>query len=88
MDLTQYVLLAAVIAGVNEFIKRLRAKDFWVALTIATSALIGMLFGAAGVENLGIITGIAAGFGLSGAMSTLSMFGNKSAATPSSAVQK
>lgn len=78
MDFTQYVLLGAVIAGVTELLNRVRAKDYWVAATIATSALIGLAFGLFSIENLTPITGIAAGFGVSGALSAVGMVGKKS----------
>lgn len=83
MDITQYILLAAVIAGVTEFIKRLRAKDWWSALTIATAAAIGGTFGVFGIEGLDLVTGIAAGFGTSGSLSALGVVGNKSTPAPS-----
>ena len=83
MDLTQYILLGAVIAGVTELLNRLRAKDYWVAATIFTSALIGLLFGVFAIEGLDPVTGIAAGFGVSGAFSGLGMLGNRSTASPS-----
>lgn len=88
MDITQYVLLAAVIAGVTELINRLRAKDYWVALTISTAAVIGGLFGVFGVEGLSIITGIAAGFGASGGLTALGIVGKKSMPTPSDALAR
>lgn len=83
MELTQYVLLGAVIAGVTEFLNRLRAKDYWVAATVATAALIGLLFGVSGVEGLTPITGLAAGFGVSGAFSGIGMIRGKSTPAPS-----
>ena len=86
MESVQYVLLAAVIAGVTEFLNRLRAKDYWVATTIATSAVIGLIFGALGLEGLNAVTGLAAGFGVSGALSAVGMVGKKSTATPSDAL--
>lgn len=88
MDITQYVLLGAVIAGATELLNRLRAKDYWVAVTILTSAAIGLLFGILGVEGLAPITGLAAGFGVSGAFSGIGMFKGKSTPTPSDAVVK
>lgn len=88
MDITQYVLLAAVIAGVTEFLNRIRAKDYWVATTVATSAVIGGLFGVFGVEGLTLVTGIAAGFGVSGSFSAIGMVRGKSAPAPSSPVSK
>lgn len=83
MELTQYVLLAAVVAGVTELLARLRAKDYWTALTIVSSAGIGLLFGVFAVEGLTPILGLAVGFGASGALKTVSMFGNKSTPAPS-----
>lgn len=88
MDITQYVLLAAVIAGVTEFLNRLRAKDYWSALTVATAAVIGGLFGFFGVEGLTIVTGIAAGFGTSGSLSALGIVGKRSTPAPSTLLQK
>ena len=86
MDFTQYILLGAVIAGVTELIKRLRAKDYWAAVTIATAAVIGLLFGIFGLEELTPVLGLAAGFGVSGALATIGSVGNKSAAVPTDAV--
>ena len=86
MDITQYVLLAAVIAGVTEFLNRLRAKDYWVATTIATSAIIGALFGVFAIEGLNVITGLAAGFGVSGGFSAIGMVKGKSDPAPSSVI--
>jgi len=88
MDLGQYVLLAAVIAGVTELLNRLRAKDYWTALTIATAAAIGGVFGAFGIEGLNIVTGIAAGFGTSGALSAVGIVGKRSTPAPSTAFTK
>jgi len=88
MEITQYVLLAAVIAGVTEMINRIRAKDYWVATTVATSALIGGLFGIFGVEGLTLVTGLAAGFGVSGSFSAIGMVRGKSAPAPSDVVTK
>lgn len=86
MDVSQYVLLGAVIAGATELLNRLRARDFWVAATIVTSAVIGTLFGAADVEGLTPITGLAAGLGASGAIKVLSAFGQKSPAVESKVI--
>ena len=88
MDITQYVLLAAVIAGVTELLNRLRAKDYWTAVTIATAAAIGGLFGVFGVEGLTLITGIAAGFGTSGSLSALGIVGKRSTPAPSEPLTK
>lgn len=84
MDFSQYVLLAAIIAGVTELIHRLRARDFWVAFTIICAAVVGGLFGAFHYyPSLDVVQGIAAGFGASGALTALGSIGNKSAAVPS-----
>jgi uncharacterized membrane protein HdeD (DUF308 family) len=88
MEITQYVLLAAVIAGVTELINRLRARDYWVALTVATSAVIGLLFGVFEVEGLTEITGLAAGFGASGALSFVGSVGRKSTPAPSEPLER
>lgn len=88
MDFTQYVLLGAVIAGSNELLVRLRARDYWVVATIVTAAAIGAGFGAAHYMGLDIVEGIAAGLGTSGAIKTLSAFGNKSTPAPSSVLEK
>lgn len=86
MEVTNYILLGAVIAGVTELLNRLRAKDYWVALTIATSAALGLLFGIFGVDGLTAVTGLAAGFGVSGALSGVGMIGKKSSPAPSEAL--
>ena len=88
MDSTQYVLFAAVIAGVTELLNRARAKDWWVVATIATSALIGGVFGYFGLEGLTVVTGIAAGFGASGAIKLVGSVGRKSEPEPSAALSK
>lgn len=89
MDLTQYVLLATVIAGVTELLHRLRAKDFWVAGTIFMAAVVGGLFGFFHYyPSLDTGYGIAAGFAASGALTALGQVGNKSVARPSSLIQK
>ena len=88
MDLTQYILLAAVIAGITELISRLRARDYWTAVTIATAAVVGAIFGAFGIEGLDIVTGIAAGFATSGTLSALGIVGKRSTPAPSNALVK
>lgn len=86
MEVTQYVLLGAVIAGITELLNRLRAKDYWVALTVATAAAVGLLFGIFNVESLTPVTGLAAGFGASGAFSAIGMIRGKSTPAPSEPV--
>lgn len=84
--LTQYVLLGAVIAGITEFISRVRATDYWVAATVACAAITGLLFGLGGVEGLTPVSGLAAGFGVSGALSGIGMFKGKSTPAPSKVI--
>lgn len=89
MDFTQYVLLAAVIAGITELLSRARAKDWWVVGTIATAGVVGGLFGYLGIGGLtDVATGIAAGFGASGALKAVSSVGRKSEAQPSALITK
>lgn len=89
MDFTQYVLLAAVIAGITELLSRARAKDWWVVATILTAGLVGGVFGYFGIGGLtDVATGIAAGFGASGALKAVSSVGNKSEPQPSTMLTK
>lgn len=72
MDFTQYVLLGAVIAGVVELITRIRANDWWVVVTICSSALVGALFGILGYyPDLDMVEGLVVGLGASGAISAI-----------------
>jgi len=85
MDFTEYVLLGAVIAGMTELITRIRARDWWVVVTILCSALIGALFGLTHYyPNLDVIQGLVAGLGASGAITALGAVRSKAA--PSDAV--
>lgn len=87
LDLTQYLVLVTVIAGVTELIARLRAKDLWVALTIGTSAVVGFLFGLIHYyANVGPVEGLALGFAASGVMTIVGA--KRSTPTPSSPVEK
>ena len=89
LDLAQYVVLLATIAGVTELIARARAKDWWVALTIASSAAVGFVFGLIHYyAGVGPVEGIAYGFAASGVLTTVGMIGKRSTPTPSSAVEK
>lgn len=79
LDVSQFVVLGAIIVGVNELLVRLRAKDLWAVATIVAAALIGAIFGAVHYySNLDVASGLAVGFGAVGALKTLSTFGNKS----------
>lgn len=87
LDVSQFVVLGAVIAGVTELLNRLRAQDYWVAGTIATAAIIGGIFGAIGYyPNMDAATGIAVGFGVAGAFSAIGMVKGKSTPTKSNVV--
>lgn len=85
---TTYVLLAAVIAGITELLNRLRSHDYWTALTIGCAAVTGLLFGVFSVEGLTAVTGLAAGFGASGALTGLSMIGQSSSGVERAAFLK
>lgn len=78
MDISQYVLLGAVIAGATELVTQLRARDYWKAVTIMVAAVIGGVFGFFHVEGLPTTAhGIAAGLAASGFITTLSHFGSR-----------
>ena len=78
LDLTQFALLAAVLVGVNQFIKTLRAKDYWGAVTIISAATVGAVFGLLGLEGLSVVQGVALGFGSVGTLTTASKLGQTS----------
>jgi len=78
LDLTQFVLLAAVLVGVNQLIKTIRAKDYWGAVTILSAAVVGAVFGLLGLEGLTVVQGIALGFGSVGTLTTASKLGQTS----------
>lgn len=86
LDFSQYILVLAVIAGVTELITRVRAKDYWTAVTIVCAVAIGALFGLTGYyDTLDAVEGAALGFGASGAISALGA--TKSKAVPRSATR-
>jgi hypothetical protein len=84
MDLTQFVLLSAVLVGVNQLIRLARAKDWWGVVTVLSAALVGAVFGALGLEGLDVVHGLAVGFGSVGSMTALSHFGSGNTVTPNS----
>ncbi len=80
--------LIASIAGANELITRLRARDYWVALTIVVAGVIGALFGFYHVQGLAdTLTGLLAGLAAAGSVTLVSHIGNKTVAQPSSIVK-
>lgn len=88
LNIVQYVLLLTVIAGITELISRVRAKDYWVALTIVVAALTGLVFGIFGIEGLNPVQGLAVGFAAPGALTALGMIGKKSTPAPSDPLVK
>lgn len=82
----QLGFLVTLIMGVTELFNRLRARDFWVAGSIISSAVIGGLVGL--YYGVDIIGGVTAGLSASGLLKGLSSFGNKSTAAPSRLLAK
>lgn len=78
----QLALLVTTVVGVNELLVRLRAKDYWTAVTIASAAVLGAIF--ALYYHVDLIGGIAAGFSAAGTLKGLSMLGKGTAPAPSS----
>jgi hypothetical protein len=81
LSAAQLALLITTIVGVNELLVRLRAKDYWTAITIASAAILGGLFSL--YYHVDFVGGVAAGFSAAGTLKGLSMLGNKSSASPS-----
>lgn len=77
----QLALLLAIVVGVNELLVRLRAKDYWTAITITSAAVIGGLLGL--YWGVDFVSGIGAGFGAAGTLKGLSMLRGGSNAAPS-----
>jgi hypothetical protein len=76
------VLVAAVI-GFVEFLRRLQARDYFAAITILGSAIIGVLLGALdapGVAN--VWQGLTLGLGASGAITALSRINTSGSVSP------
>lgn len=89
LDLAQYVVLLATIAGVTELISRVRAKDWWVAVTIVSAVVVGFLFGLIGYyPGVGPVEGIAYGFAAPGVLTALGMIGKRSTPSESDPVTK
>lgn len=86
LSAVQVALLGAVIVGATEFLNRLRAKDYWVAATIFTAALLGGLIGA--YYKVDFLDGVAVGLAASGAITTVGSLGNKSVPAPSNVLSK
>jgi hypothetical protein len=81
-------VLALLIGGTTELIKRIFARDWKAVTTIAAAAVIGGLLGLSHYQGLDFVSGLAAGFSTVGAFSLAGTFTNKSSATPSEVVVK
>lgn len=87
LDLSQFIVLGAVFAGITELVTRIRAKDYWVVATILTCVAVGAIFGATNYyPNLDAAEGIAYGFGASGAIAAIGV--SRSNAKASSVTRK
>lgn len=88
VDPIQLALLTAVLVGVTELITRIRAKDWWVVLTILTCGLVGALFGLSGyIVGLDVVGGLVFGFGASGFVTVAgTLGGSRSTPSPSKAL--
>jgi hypothetical protein len=87
LDFTQYVILAATIAGVVELITRVRAKDWWAVVTIVSAAFVGFLFGLFHYyPDLDAVEGMVAGVSVSGVISAIGF--KRSTPAPSDPIQK
>lgn len=78
---TQIALLGLIIAGITELFNRLRGKDYWVAASIVTSAIVGGFIGM--FYGIDFVSGMGAGLTASGFLKTISVVGRKSEPTPS-----
>lgn len=77
------LFLVTAVAGATEFLRRLHVKDYFAAIVIAVSTLIGLacgVFHAPGVPT--IWTGIVFGLGASGFVTVASRIGGISSPRP------
>lgn len=66
MDISAILLVTAV-AGAVEFLRRVKVSDWFAAVTIAVSAVIGMVMGAMDAPGVpDVWTGLVLGLGASG----------------------
>ena len=65
---TSVVFVTIAVVGFTEFVRRLKDKDYYAALTIAGAVVIGASAGFFNVEGLTVSTGIIAGLAGSGAV--------------------
>lgn len=52
------VFIATAIVALNEFVKRVRAKDYEGIVTIVSAVLIGVLAGVLHIEGLNVLNGV------------------------------
>lgn len=89
IDPVALAVIGAVIAGITELFSRLRARDFWVAGTIAMAAVVGLIFGLTGYfPNVDAVEGTIAGFATSGAITVVGSLGRKSTPQPSTLTER
>lgn len=69
------VFVVTAVIAVTEFFKRIQARDVYGALTIVLAAVIGGLAGFFGVEGLTVATGLIAGLGGAGIVTTATRIG-------------
>ncbi len=84
LNLQQLAVLGFLIAGIVEVTVRARAKDWWVVVTILSSAVVGGFV--AVYYSVDFLAGVTAGLSMSGFLKTLNSFGNKSTPAPSKAI--
>lgn len=70
MEITGVILIGAVVVGVTELVKRLKAGDkdgaFHIGLAVVVGALVGLLDTQIGVADITVAQGILAGFAAAG----------------------
>ncbi len=62
------VFVVTSVIAVTELLKRLEARDFRGALVIVVAAIIGVLSGFIGIENMTPVSGLMVGLGAAGIM--------------------
>lgn len=73
----EYILVTAMVVGVVELIRRIEQKDWYAALTILASAVVGALCGVFSVEGITVVTGIVVGLAASGLVTVAKGIGTK-----------
>lgn len=81
LSAAQAALLLTAVVGANELLVRLRAKDYWTAVTIVSAVVLGALFGL--YYHVDVVAGAVAGLSAAGTLKGLSMLGKGSNPAPS-----